>query len=536
MILDSNKEVTALFDYIIRQVRIVDGTGSPWTIGDVAVQEGIIAAMGKHIAVGAHEIIDGRGLTLTPGFIDIHTHSDFSLLLDGSAASRLLQGVTTEIGGNCGMSPAPVAPERVDMLKEYTAFFGHGINYHWQTYAEFLDALAAQRPAVNFGGLVGHGTLRIAAMGFDNRQPTAGELEKMQQLLDESMQAGAFGMSTGLIYAPGCYADTNELAKVAAAVAPYGGIYETHMRNEGEHLLESIEEAAEIGRRSGARVQIAHHKVVGRLNWGKGKQSQALIAQLRAQGLDIANDQYPYTASATTITTIFPDWAHVGGVDGLLARLSNPDQRTAIRTAVLESMEKRAERFEDILISEVKTAANKHFEGMTVAEAALSVGQEAIDFVIDLVLAERAGVSAVTFAMCEEDVQTILAHPLTMIGSDGASIAMSCSGTPHPRNFGTFARVLSKYVQVGLFSFEEGVRKMTAAPAGRLGLFNRGLIRPGMAADLVLLASDELRDNGTFNEPKQAPSGILKVWVNGQLAVTDGQLTGARAGQILRRQ
>lgn len=523
-----------MFDYIIRQVRIVDGTGSPWTVGDVAVRDGKIAAMGAHIAGGAHEIIDGKGLTLTPGFIDIHSHSDFSLLLDGSAASRLLQGVTTEIGGNCGMSPAPVVPERLDLLKEYTAFLANGLSFHWQSYDEFLEAVANKQPAVNFGGLVGHGTLRIAAMGFEDRQPTEAELEQMQHLLDESMQAGAFGMSTGLIYAPGCYADTDELAKVAAAVAPYGGLYETHLRNEGDQLLAAIDEAAEIGRRSGARVQIAHHKVVGRLNWGKGMESQALIAKYRAQGLDIANDQYPYTASATTITTIFPDWAHVGGVEGLLARLRDPAERAQVQAAVLASMQKKAKRFEDIMIAQVSTDANKRFEGMTVAEAAASAQQEAIDFVIDLVLAEHAAISAITFGMCEKDVETIMSHPLTMIGSDGASMPMDSPGTPHPRNFGTFVRVLAKYVPAGLFSFEEGVRKMTALPASRLGLLNRGLIRPGFAADLVLMATDELQDNATFNEPKQAPSGIIKVWVNGQLAVADGQLTGVRAGQILR--
>lgn len=525
-----------MFDFIIRQVRIIDGTGSPWTIGDVAVRDGKIAAMGVHVAGSAHEIIDGKGLALTPGFIDIHTHSDFSLLLDGSAASRLLQGVTTEIGGNCGMSPAPVVPERVDLLKEYTAFLGNGLSFQWKSYADFLELLAAKQPAVNFAGLIGHGTLRIAAMGFEDRQPTEAELEQMQHLLDESMQAGAFGMSTGLIYAPGCYADTDELASVAAAVAPYGGLYETHLRNEGDQLIAAIDEAAEIGRRSGARVQIAHHKVVGRLNWGKGKESQALIAKYRAQGLDIANDQYPYTASATTITTIFPDWAHVGGVEGLLARLRNPAERAQVRTAVLESMQATAARFEDIMIAQVATAANKRFEGMTVAGAAASLGQEAIDFVIDLVLAEHAAVSAVTFGMCEEDVKTIMQHPLTMIGSDGASMPMDTPGTPHPRNFATFVRVLSKYVREGLFSLEEGVRKMTSLPASRLGLLDRGLIRPGFAADLVLMSADELQDNATFDEPKQAPSGIVKVWVNGQLAAADGQLTGARAGQILRRQ
>ncbi len=524
-----------MFDLLIKGVRVVDGTGSPWFLGDVAIKDGKVASVGKAIAGDTAQVLDGNGLTLTPGFIDIHSHSDFSLPIDGSGESRLLQGVTTEIGGNCGLSPAPVVPERLDMLKKYTGFLTQDMSWDWTTFAEFLQAVEKAKPAVNFGSLVGHGTLRVATMGFDDRKPTEAELSTMQRLLDESMQQGAYGVSSGLIYPPGCYADTDELAEVAKAIAPYSGYYETHMRNEGDEILRSIEESAEVGRRAGVPVQIAHHKVVGRHNWGNGVNSQARIAELRAEGLDIANDQYPYTAASTTITTIFPHWAHEGGVDGLLRRLQDPTTRAKLREEVLSKMEQGARRFADILIAQVNTPENKHLEGKTVAEAAAEAGQDACEFTFDLVIAEQAGIAVVTFGMDEVDVNAIMAHPLTMIGSDGSSMPMQGPGKPHPRTFSTFVRVLSKYcLQEKLFPLEEAVRKMTSLPASRLQLMDRGLIRPGFWADLVLIDTAELAERSTFADPRQAPAGIVKVWVNGQLAVDQGQVTGVRAGQVLR--
>lgn len=524
-----------MHDLIIRNVRIVDGSGSPWFIGDVAVSAGKIAAVGVGIPVPAKETIDGTGLTITPGFIDIHSHSDFTLPLDGAAESRLLQGVTTEIAGNCGLSPAPVHPERLDMLQKYAGFLTQGLAWDWRTFGEFLTAVERARPGLNVASLVGHGTLRVAAMGFADRLPTASELAHMQQLLYESMQQGAFGVSTGLIYPPGCYSNTDELAQVVSVVSPFGGYYETHMRDEGDNILDSIEESAEVGRRAKVPVQIAHHKVVGRYNWGNSKLSQARLAELRNEGLDIACDQYPYIAASTTITTMFPNWAHEGGVDGLLARLVNPEVRPRLRSEVLGNMERTARRFEDILIAGVSSESNKRYEGLTVAQAASLVNQDACDFAFDLVIAERAGVAVVTFGMYEADVAHIMAHPLTMVGSDGCAMPIDGPGKPHPRTFSTFVRVLAKYALTdGLFSFEEGVRKMTSLPASRARLWNRGLIRPGFAADLVLLDTQTLEDRATYAAPRQAPAGICRVWVNGQLAAKDGKVTTTRAGQVLR--
>ena len=297
-----------MFDFVVRNVRIVDGTGSPWFVGDVGVAAGKIAQVGTNLTTAAKETIDGSGLTLTPGFIDIHSHSDFSLPIDGGAESRLLQGVTTEIGGNCGLSPGPVEPERLDSLKKYVGFLTQDLAWDWRSFGEFLAAVERAKPAVNLACLVGHGTLRVAAMGFADRPPTEDEMNHMKRLLRESMEQGALGLSTGLIYAPGCYSDTDELAELASVVAPYGGYYETHMRSESDYIMQSIEESAEVGRRAKVPVQIAHHKVVGRFNHGKSKYSLARIMELRSEGLDIVCDQYPYIAASTTITTIFADW------------------------------------------------------------------------------------------------------------------------------------------------------------------------------------------------------------------------------------
>ncbi|MGI6358281.1 MAG: N-acyl-D-amino-acid deacylase family protein [Bacillota bacterium] len=526
-----------MYDLIIRHARIVDGTGSPWFVGDLAVQDGRIAAMGPKVSGPTKQEIDGTGLTLTPGFIDVHSHSDFTLPIDGGAESRLLQGVTTEIGGNCGLSPAPVLPERLALLQKYSAFLAQGLPWNWTSFGEFLQAVEDRQPAVNFGGLVGHGTLRVAVMGFDRRPPEENELQQMQRLLAQSMEEGAFGLSSGLIYPPGCYADTAELAAVASAIAPYGGIYETHMRNEGDDILQSIDESAAIGQQAGVAVQVAHHKVVGRHNWGRAGDSQGRIAAWRAKGLDIANDQYPYTASSTTITTIFPDWAHEGGVDGLLQRLTTPETRERLRQEVTEKMAKQSRRFADILIASVNRPENKHLEGKTVAEAAEAAGRDPLEFCFDLVAAEDAGVASVVFGMDEADVKTIMAHPLTMIGSDGASMPIQGPGKPHPRNFSTFVRVLAKYsLEEQVVPLEEAVRKMTALPASRMRLFDRGLLRPGCWADLVLFDAAELAETATYADPRRAPVGIKQVYVNGQLAVQDGQVTGARAGQILRHQ
>ena len=526
-----------MFDLLIKNVHIVDGTGAPWFRGDLAVQDGKISAMGARLWGEAKQTVDGQGGVLAPGFIDIHSHSDFSLLSDGSGESKLLQGVTTDIGGNCGVGPAPVVAERVELLKKYVSFLNNSLEFDWRTFADFLSKIEENSPAINFGSLVGHGTLRIAAMGFDDREPTHAEMEHMKRLLAESMEEGAFGVSSGLIYPPGCYSKADELVEIAKVAARYGGMYETHMRDEDDNLLESIEESADIARRANIPVQIAHHKVCGRLNWGKGRLAQGRIEELRREGLDIANDQYPYNATATTITTMFPNWAHEGGVDMLIARLKDPEMKGLVRREVLDTMERLDKRWEDVVIARIKHEENKIYEGLNLLEAAQRAGREEnpCDFMFELVIAEDGTIPVVCYAMDEEDIKAIMVSPLTVIGSDGSAVPIDRPGKPHPRTFGTFARVLKKYaLEEGLFSLEEAIRKMTSLPAMRMGIMDRGMLRPGFAADLVLLDLAILQDTATYAEPKQGPRGIEKVWVNGVLAVDAGQVTGQRAGQVLR--
>lgn len=526
-----------MFDVLFKNAKLIDGTGTPWQMGDLAIKDGKIAAMGCLIDAQAVEVIDAKGMVLSPGFVDIHSHSDFAISGVPFAESRVLQGITTEIGGDCGMSAAPVNPNNVDLLKRYIGFLDTGMDFTWQSFAEYLNQMDQFPYSVNYGGMVGHGTIRLAVMGFDDRQPTEAELKEMQRLAAESMQGGAFGMSSGLIYPPGCYADVDELAEVSKALAPYRGMYESHMRDEGDGVLDSVKETIEVGRRAGIPVQVVHHKITGRKNWRiMGHATLACIEAARREGIDVTLDQYPYIASATTLTSMLPKWTFVGGMDAMLERLEDPVTRQKIRQEILANFAKSLRRFSDIVIADIPSKENKRFIGKNIEEIASILGKEPIDAALDLMIEERGDVNQITYGMCEEDVEMIMKHPLVMTGSDGSSLPMSGNDKPHPRNFGTFPRVLGYYCrEKKLFSLEEAVRKMTGFPAARLGLNNRGLLRPGFWADLVLFNPDTIIDTPTFLEPKQACEGILRVYVNGVLTAVNGKHTGAQAGKILRK-
>lgn len=525
-----------MVDLLIRNARIVDGSGAPWQRGDLAVKDGVIVAVGALSDLSAAETIDAEGLTLAPGFIDIHSHSDFSLFQYPHAESRILQGVTTEIGGNCGITTAPINPDTADLLKRYAGFLGQ-IELPWCSFGEYLDELAKQPLSVSFGAVVGHGTLRIAVMGFEDRKASPEEIAKLQQLTDQSMKEGAFGVSTGLIYPPGYYADEYELTEVLKAAAPYRGYYETHMRNEGDNSLASIQEAINIGRGAGVPVQIAHHKITGRRNWRVlGHATLALIERARREGLDITMDQYPYIASATSLTSLIPKWAFEGGMDVLLERLSDPDQRARIRADILENFERDLRLWSDIVVAEVPSAQNRWTHGLSIEAIAQRRQQEPIEAVFDLLKEEMGSVAQITYGMCEEDVEMIMQHPLTMIGSDGSAMSLEVAGVPHPRYYGTFTRVLGHYSRERqLFPLETAVYKMTGMPAARIGLWDRGLLRPGLRADLVLFDADKVIDTPSFADPQQPSAGIERVYVRGVLTAHGGRHTGAEAGGVLRR-
>ena len=522
-------------DLIIRNGRIIDGTGNPWYRGDVAVQDGSITALGV-VREDAPTVIDAQDMCVCPGFIDMHAHPDLTLFYKDVQDYKLRQGITTEVGGNCGFTAAPLSPGTADALKRYTAFITPptGVNWNWRTFAQYLDAVRDSKPPTNLAPLVGQGTVRIAVMGFEQRSPTPEEIQQMQALVQEAMEAGAFGISTGLVYVPGAYAETDEIIALTQVAARYGGIYATHMRNEGEHLLESIEEALNIGREAGLPVQISHHKATGQSNHGKVAQSLQLLTHTRQQGQDVTVDQYPYAAGSTTLQAVLPPWAQEGGVDEVVRRLTDAQTRETIKQEFLnDSGEIRmGGDLEEILITSVATKANQRVTGLTVKEISDLRNRSPVDTVLDLLVEENCAVGMVVFSMSEDDVRTVMASPHTMFGTDG----LFQIGNPHPRVYGTYPRILGKYVREdGLLSLEDAVRKMTSFPAQRLGLVNKGVLRPGGDADIVVFDADTVTDRGTFRDPNHYPLGIEYVLVNGQISVSQGRFTGVTAGRVLTR-
>lgn len=522
-------------DFIFKGVRVVDGTGAPWFHGQVAVKDGVIVEVGKKVGGGAARVIDGQGLTLAPGFIDSHSHSDTPWFVDNRGESKIRQGVTTEVTGQCGMSAAPITEKRRGA--QVTVETDEGTAVTWSTFAEYMTALEKAGVGLNIVPLVGHSALRSSAMGYDNRPPTDAELTEMKNLLVEALEAGAFGYSSGLIYPPSSYAATEELIELAKAMAPYGGLYATHMRNEGTGLLESVREAIRVGREGGVSVQISHHKASGEKAWGLVKQSLPMIEEARKEGVDVTCDQYPYIASATGLTSIIPGWAHEGGPKALLARLRDPEVSKGLKEAVARNQDGGG--WSRLLITGVKSQKNSFAQGKRIPEIAAIWGISEIEAAWRLLTEEELEVGQARFGMCEEDVKTVMAHPCVMVGSDSSCIAVDgplAKGHPHPRTFGTFPRVLGHYSRdEKVFPLERAVYKMTGMAAWRVGLWDRGLVRPGMKADLTLFDPDTVIDTATFESPMNYPRGIERVMVNGVMVIEDGKHTGAIAGKVLRR-
>lgn len=522
-----------MLDLKIRGARIIDGTGNPWFRGDVGIAGGSIARLGDLSGTDARESIEADDACLAPGFIDIHTHSDFTLPRFPRAESMVAQGVTTEVTGNCGLTPYPVAPDKLDLIQRYTAFMGSKLSWEWRSTSDYLNLLEALPLGHNVVPQVGHGSVRIAAMGFANRPPTPEEFHTMQRLVAAAMEEGAFGLSSGLIYTPGTYADTAELIELSRVVKRYGGFYSTHLRNEADHLVPAVEEALSIGRGAGVPVQLSHHKVMGEKNWGTIEKTLGMADQARAEGHDVTLDQYPYSGSSTTFTAFLPTWSLEGGVEKLMSRLADPAERKRIRD---EADAAKPMGWDKVLVAGVRSPANKDFEGLTIAEVGGRLGMDGIDAGIAMLLREGGPFAIVRFGMSEEDVRRVMRHPHVMIASDGYALHPDEGGKPHPRSYGTFARVLGRYVRgEGTLALEEAVRKMTSLPAQRLGLWNRGIIRPGCAADLVLFRPEAVSEEATFQDPHRYATGVERVWVNGQQVWINGRDTGAAAGRVFRR-
>ncbi len=496
------------YDLVIRSARIVDGTGCPWFRGDLAVHQGKIVAMGQLSELTATTVIDAQDKVLAPGFIDIHTHADSDACELSLMENYLRQGVTTLMGGNCGGSEYPIA--------------------------EHLTKMDELPKTINYGLFVGHGTLRQQAMGMAMRPPTNAELAQMKMLAARAMDEGAFGISVGLYYAPGSFAQLDEIVEVSREIAKRGGLFTIHLRDESDYnigLVESVKEAIAVAEQTGISVQISHLKCLGKPVWGKASEILGLIERARERGLDVQFDQYPYLASGTAITgAIIPRWAQDGGGEALTARLQNPETRAAIRTEMLANIERRGGP-DTLVVSRHKPDAS--VEGKSLLQIGTERCMEPVDAAIELQIAGGAGM--VSFNMRDEDLETIMRHPLGMVVSDGSLVGFG-RGVPHPRYYGTFPRVLARYVRERkVITLEEAVRRMTSAPARRVGLWDRGIITPGMVADLVLFDPATVSDGSTFDHPHCYNEGISLVVVAGQIALQDGKLSEARAGRVLRK-
>jgi N-acyl-D-amino-acid deacylase len=520
-----------MYDLIVRGGKIIDGSGNPWYPGDVAIKNGTIHAVGK-VEKEAHETLDASGLVVSPGFIDAHSHGDLVLITEPEARIKIMQGVTTEIIGQDGLGEAPLTDDNVDMWRRYLSGLNGNpdLGWEWRSFGDYLKRLEAARPSVNVASLVGHGNIRLAIMGMDDRKPRAAELSKMKRLLDESLTEGGIGISTGLIYPPCVYADANELTELCKVAAAHRGVFVVHMRNEGNNLLDSIDEVVSVGRDSCVSVHISHFKSNGKANWGRAPQALAKVEEARKDGIDVTFDQYPYTAGSTFLGSLLPPWAHEGGLDVLLTKLRDGETRKKIASYLNhEGDEGSSNEWDRILITNVRTSRNKRFEGRYISEVAKELGKKPAETVLDIVLEEENSATMASFTMDENDVRMIMRSPLGMVCTDGIVL-----GKPHPRAFGSFPRVAGHYVREGVLRLEEAIRKMTSFTAQTYGLMNRGVLRPGFAADITVFDPEKIEDTATFENPIQYPKGIEYIIVNGKVSVESGKHTGERAGRILR--
>jgi len=528
-----------LFDISIRGGLIVDGSGSKPFRADIGVKDGKIAKIGAIEPKIAQTILDADGLVLSPGFVDMHSHSDFVLPAKPWAEGKLMQGITTEVVGNCGMSAAPINPGRLDLLRSYVDFLcEEGLSWDWIGFGDYLDRLGRGGVAVNVVTLVGHNTIRTAVMGFEERAPSSQELEEMRMIVARCMVEGAFGLSSGLIYVPGIYATTEELIELCKVASAHGGIYSSHIRGEGKELLNSVGEAASIGEGAHIPVEISHMKASGRSNWGKVADALKMIDDANCRGIEITFDAYPYTAGMTTMTTLLPAWALEGGMRELIKRLRDSQARKQIEAELRSGFSDLTRDLvsdggESVLIAHCRSERNKHLEGRSLLEASRLRGLDVISIVLTLLEEEEGEASMIIFSMCEDDVRKALKHPKGMMGTDSIDIS---KGRAHPRAYGTCPRLLSRYVrEERLLSLEEAVRKMTLMPAMKLGLIDRGTLKEGFWADIVAFNMDEIQDTATYNQPNSFPRGIEYVMVNGEIAVEKGRYQRKLAGKVLKR-
>ncbi|TAL23374.1 MAG: D-aminoacylase [Nitrospirae bacterium] len=531
-------------DLVIKNGIVFDGTSGEPFQADIGIAGDKIAVIKKRSAISnqlsairAAKTIDAKRMAVSPGFIDTHAHSDFTLLADPRAEGKILQGVTTEINGNCGLSAAPLYGEaserREDDLREL------GIKERWRTLREYFSILKKTGIVMNFVTLAGHGNIRASVIGYKDKLPSKNELKKMQGLLRDTIEEGAIGLSTGLIYPPGIYSDTDELVELCSGIrTPHSAfIYTSHMRSEGNKLIEAIKEIISIGKEAKIKVHVSHIKTAGRENWHKISEAISLIESARKKGVRITCDRYPYTAASTDLDTMLPQWTYEGGAEEELKRLKNQEVRERIKSEMPQKFRDN-NLWKEVRVSEVNREESKWMEGKTMSYISKKLGKEPMDALFKVLIEEKLRVGAIFFSMNEDNLKRFLSLPYAMVGSDASVRSFSGptrTGKPHPRAFGSFPRFLGRYVRdEKLMSMSEAVHKITMLPSKTFGIKGRGVIKNGAFADIVIFDPKKIIDKATFDRPFLKPAGIYYVIVNGAPAVWEGKFTGQMAGKILQ--
>ena len=524
------------FDIIIKNGKILDGTGSLAFKKDIGITGDKIAAITNLNSATSDLIIDAKELIISPGFIDIHTHTDMELLINPYGESKICQGVTTEVSGNCGYSPFPLNDEDFTELDKRLSE-RYNLHVSWNDITGFLNALEEKKISLNYATFTGQGKLRSYVVGKNDVPPTSEQLETMKQVLSQSIEKGSFGLSTGLEYAPGSYASTEELIELCKVVSKYNGIYATHIRSEDDRVEEAIQEALRICKEADVSLQISHLKACNQSNWHKVDNMLAMIDNAAEAGFPVKADRYPYIAYATGLTTFLPLWSRQGNTEEILARLEDKEQLTQIEEYA-NSRGKRIGGWSQVVIGGCFTDKNKIWEGKSIQECVATTGKSPFEFIKELLIEEKNRVDIIGFAMDERNLKKVLSSPWVMVASDGSAVApygKLSVGKPHPRFYGTFPRVLGKYCRdEKYFNLAAGVKKMTSMPAQKLNLPQRGILKKGYFADLTIFNPKTVIDNATFVDPHKFPTGIEYVIVNGKVTVKNGKHTGERAGIVLR--
>ena len=529
------------YDFVISGAHVIDGTGAPWTYGDIGIVGDRIAAIGDLHDATAKKRIDAAGLVASPGFIDVQGQSEFNVLVDNRVASKITQGVTTEITGE-GTSIAPLNDRLVEDLKDDAKKYG--VTLDWRSLDEYLQRFEHAKPAINLGTFVGAGGIRTYLVGKDNRSATPAELEQMRQLVAQAMEQGAFGVSSALEYVPDTFASTDELVALAKVARKYGGVYFTHQRSESDRIFQSLDEVFDIAQRVGISATIWHLKAAYQENWGKMPEVLQRIEAARSRGLDVAASVYPYTRASNGLVACFPSWVSEGGTDKMLERLKDPAARARVRkemdepSTTWENEWRGSGGAQGVTLIQVLNPALRKYEGMNLAEIGRQMGKDPKDAAMDIAIADRGNSEVVIAIMRESDVRAAVSSPLLTYGSDSPAQAEDgplSTTKAHPRAFGTFPRILAEYVRTEhTMRLEEAIRKMTSQAASRVGITDRGILRPGTMADIVVFDSAAIRDVATYNEPLHYSEGVKDVFVNGRPVVLDGRITDERPGKALR--